>query len=144
MNRNIIPLFFLLCPFYLFFFPIDLRLTCVCVVIGTTRYCAKDPYFLRYCYSVDCCGAQEICQEDPYYSVSSVNSWRTRCHFQEDPCILLYCHQLIAGAHDVLTSNNNNSQQSAQFLQPHNKAFETLLPDIIITPSFRSASTFRL
>ena len=30
----------------------------------------------------------------------------------------------IAGAHGVLTSNN--SQLSAKFLQPHNKAFETL------------------
>ena len=47
--------------------------------------------------------------------------------FQEDPNNLLYCHQLIAGAYDVLTSNNN-SHKPAQFLQPHNKAFETLLP----------------
>ena len=56
--------------------------------------------------------ARRYCQEDPYYSVSSVNSWRTRDDIlQEDPCILSYCcHQLIAGAHDVLTSSNNNSQ----------------------------------
>ena len=35
------------------FFPIDLRLTCVCVVIGTRDNCAEDTYFLRYCYTVD-------------------------------------------------------------------------------------------
>ena len=32
--------------------------------------------------------------------------------FQEDPCVLLYCHQLIAGAYDVLTSNSNNNNNS--------------------------------
>ena len=52
---------------------------------------------------------RKYCQEDPYYSLSSVNSCRARDDiFQEDPYILLYCHQLIADAHDALTSNNNS------------------------------------
>ena len=42
-DRNIIPCpfsFFCLC--ILFFFPIDLRLKCVCVVIGATRYLCRS------------------------------------------------------------------------------------------------------
>ena len=71
----------------------------------------KTPSFYDTAISSIAVAHRRYCQEDLYYSVSSVNSWRTRCHFQEDLYILLYYHQLIAGAHDVLTSNNNSNSQ---------------------------------
>ena len=52
---------------------------------------------------------RRYCQEDPYYSVSSVNSWRTRNDiFRKIPVFYYTVYQLIAGANDVLTRNNNS------------------------------------
>ena len=61
-------------------------------------------------------------------------------HFQEDPYVIRY-YQSFAGAHDVLTSSNN-SQEAAQFLQPHTtKRSKRYYLD---NHTFRSASTFPL
>ena len=69
----------------------------------------KIPIFYDTAISSIAVAHRKHCQEDPYYSVLSVNSWRTRDDiFKKAPIFSLYCHQLIAGARDVLTSNNNS------------------------------------
>ena len=127
LTRNIVPLFFLLCLFYSFFFPIDLRLTCVCVVIGTTRcLCRRPLFFMILLYRRLLWHTGDIVKKIPitlyhrlipgehkmtfsrrslhFITLSSINCWRTQCIDQQQ------------------------QQSPAQFLQPHNKAFGTLLP----------------
>ena len=82
LNLNIIPLFFLLCLFIIFFFPIDLRLTIVCIVVGTTRYLFRRSYFFMILL---------------YRRLL----WRTGDVVKKIP-ITLY-HRLTSGEHDEMT-----------------------------------------
>ena len=79
LNRNVLPLFFLLCLFYYFLFSkwlaCDLRMRSD---RGTTRYLCRRPLFLWYCHIVDIAVAHRRYCQDSYYSVPSVIFWRTR------------------------------------------------------------------
>ena len=89
-----------------FFFPIDLRLTCVCVVIGTTRYwCRKSAFFMILLYRRLLWRTGDIAKKIPitlyhrllpgehemtvsrrslyFIILSSINCWRTRCIDQQ-------------------------------------------------------------
>ena len=113
--------------FLFLFFPIDLRPTCVCVVIGTTRCLWRRPlFFMILLYRRLLWRTGDIVKKIPitlyhrlipgelemtfsrrslyFITLSSIDCWRTRCIDQQQ------------------------QQSPAQFLQPHNKAFETLLP----------------
>ena len=138
---------FLSSLFFLFFsfLPIDLRLTCVCVVIGTTRYlCRRSLLFMIVLYRRLLWRTGDIVKKIPislYYRLipgerddifkkipiffiilSSVNRWRTRCIDQQQQP-----QQSVASAIIATT------QQSVRNTTT-----------LMITPTFRSASTFRL
>ena len=75
---------------------------------------------------VDCCGAHEV-----FVKKVPITLYRRLIIAGEHEMMFsrgsLFCYTVvssIAGANDVLTSNH--SQQPAQLLQLHNKAFETL------------------
>ena len=61
----------------IFFLPIDLRLTCICVVIGTTRYlCRRFLFFMILLYRRLPGGSVKKIPITLYHR--SLNSWRTR------------------------------------------------------------------
>ena len=71
----------------------------------------KIPIFHYTAISFIAVAHSRYCQEDPCCTVSSVNSWRTRYDILKKIPIfysgVLYCHESIAGAHDVLSSNDS-------------------------------------
>ena len=124
----------------IFFPPIDLRLTCVCVVIGTTRYLRRRSLFFMILlhrrllwrtgdivkkipitlYHRLIPGEREmIFSTSFFFMLSSINCWRTRFIDQQQ--------------HSVASAILATTQQSV-------RSTTTL----IITPNVRSASTFRL
>ena len=140
LNRNIIyPFPFLSVFFFLFFFPIDLRLTCVCVVIGTTIYlCRRSLFFIILLYRrlpgdivkipiilyyrLFPCEHETFSRRSLYFIIlSSINCRRTRCIDQQQQ------QQSVASA---ILATTQQSVRNATTL--------------IITPSFRSASTLHL
>ena len=127
----------------LFFFPVDLRLTCVCVVIGTTIYlCRTSLFFMILLYRRLLWRTGDTVKKIPitqyhrlipsehemafsrrslyFIILSSINCWRTRCIDQQQ-------QQSVASAIVATT------QQSVRNTTT-----------LTITPTFRSASTFCL
>ena len=130
----------------IFFFPVDLRLTRVCVVIATTRYwCRRSLFFnillhhrLLWCTGdivkkipitlyhrlIFLANEMTLSRRSLYFVVllSTINRWRTRCVDQQQ--------------------QQQQSVASASLATPQQRVRNTTA--LIITPTFRSASTFRL
>ena len=141
LNWNINPPFFSSLFSILFFFQADLRLTCVCVVIGTTRCLCKIPLFFMIL----------LCRR---------LLWRTG-HIVKKIPVSMY-HRLIPGEHEmafsrrslcfiILSSTNcwrtrciDQQQQSvASAILATTQQSVRNTTTLMITPTFRSASTFR-
>ena len=86
----------------IFFFPIDVRLICVCVAIGTTRHlCRRSLFFTILLYRRLLWRTGDIAKKIPitgqflanemafsrrslyFIILSSINRWRTRCMDQQ-------------------------------------------------------------
>ena len=150
LNRNIIiPLFFLLCVFYsgnIFVSPIDrVWRAYVCVVIGTTKiFMQKIPTFYDTAKSSIAVAHRRYCQEDPYYSVSSVHSWRTRWHLKKKQLYQVF--DIILSSICRRRTRCIDQQQQRQpvastTLATTQQRARNTTTNLIMTPIFRSAST---
>ena len=123
----------------IFFLPIDLRLTCICVVIGTTRYlCRRFLFFMILLYRWLPGGSVKKIPITLYHR--SLNSWRTRDDIFKKILYFVMLSSINCRRTRCIDHQQQQSVASA-ILATTQRRVRNTTATLITTPTFRNAST---